>query len=117
MSRIYLKCDFVNLMTKVELLNLCYSVFKFLSKASIKKRHFPGENEYFSFFCVNLLYFYQGRQELNSTTDVRHYQLLLTSVDCIRVGRAQTGSYREAQASVLYTYRKCTDYTRWVCYS
>lgn len=54
--------------------------------------------------CEPLLYFYQGRQELNSTTDVRHCQLLLTSVDCIRMGRSQTDS--EAQASVLYTYLK-----------
>jgi len=65
----------------------------------------------------HVLYFYQGRQELNSTTDVRHYQLLLTSVDCIRMGRAQTVSYSEAQASVLYTYRNYTDCTRCVCYS
>jgi len=64
-----------------------------------------------------VLYFYQGQQELNSTTDVRHYQLLMTSVDCIRMGRAQTGSYNEAQASVLYTYLKYTDYTCCVCYS
>jgi len=60
--------------------------------------------------CELLLYFYKDRQELSSTTYVRHCQLLLTSVDCIRMERTQTDS--DGQASVLYIYPKYTDYTR-----